>query len=38
MLYSLANLIVIQIASKDSHRLTLNCVHFAEDGSTVATN
>ncbi len=38
MIYSKANLTVVEAASGDSSRPALNSVHFAEDGSTVAAD
>ena len=38
MLFSKGNLIVRKIASKEVSDRSLNCVHFAEDGATVASN
>ena len=38
MIYSQANLKVVDVASRDPHRRALNAVHFAEDGSTVAAD
>jgi hypothetical protein len=37
-IYSLANLLVVNAATKDTNRTTINCVYFSEDGSTVATD
>ena len=38
MLFSKSNLAVGRVAAKDTQDQTLNCVHFAADGSTVASN
>jgi hypothetical protein len=37
-LYSLANLLVVKVANKEKNLVRINCVHFAEDGSTVASD